>query len=98
MKKAFIRSIRVPFYMVATLWVIHFVAKLIGYSLTPYGIYPRTIEGLKGIFLTPFVHSGIHHLFSNSVPLFILMFMIIFFYRRVAFSSVMLIYLLTGVA
>ena len=45
----------------------------------------------------PFIHGSIHHLFSNSVPLFVMLFMILFFYKRVAFSSIMLIYLLTGI-
>ena len=61
-----------------------------------YGVYPRTLGGLRGIFLSPFIHGSLHHLFSNSIPLFVLLFMTLFFYRRVAFSSIMLIYILTG--
>ena len=97
MKKAFVSSLRAPIYLVGSLWLIHIGAMLIGYNLTRFGVYPRTLEGVKGIFLSPFIHGSIHHLFSNSVPLFVLMFMILFFYRKVAFSSVMLIYLLTGI-
>ena len=35
---------------------------------------------------------------SNSVPLFVMTFIILFFYRRIAYQSIFLIYVLTGLA
>lgn len=96
MKKNFIQALRVPFYTVLFLWIIHLFTITTGIKLSMYGVYPRTISGMKGILLSPFIHGSIHHLFSNSVPLFVMLFMILFFYRRVAFSAVMLIYIITG--
>jgi len=37
-----------------------------------YGILPRTFEGLKGIMLSPFIHSDWKHLTNNALPLFVL--------------------------
>lgn len=36
------------------------------------GIIPRRIDGLDGIFFSPFLHHGFDHLYGNSVPLILL--------------------------
>lgn len=63
-----------------------------------WGIFPREIDGLIGIITAPLVHGSWEHLISNSVPLFVTTTMIHFFYKRVAWPSFFLIYLLTGSA
>ena len=42
------------------------------HKLVGLGIYPRTLNGLIGIPLSPFIHNGIGHILSNSLPLLIL--------------------------
>ncbi|HEX6969900.1 MAG TPA: rhomboid family intramembrane serine protease [Micromonosporaceae bacterium] len=37
-----------------------------------YGILPRQVDGLDGVFFGPFLHHGFAHLYSNSVPLILL--------------------------
>ena len=54
--------------------------------------------GLLGILFSPLIHGSFQHLISNSAPLFVLSAMILFFYRRVAVKSFVMIYLLTGTA
>ncbi|SCE73959.1 rhomboid family intramembrane serine protease [Micromonospora mirobrigensis] len=39
---------------------------------TAAGIIPRRIQGLDGVFFSPFLHHGFAHLYSNSVPLILL--------------------------
>lgn len=58
--------------LVAILWVVQVVNSLMDYSLNQYGLAPRTIVGLRGIPLGPFLHGGFGHLLSNSFPLLIL--------------------------
>lgn len=41
-------------------------------GLDKYGIMPRTISGLIGIPLMPFLHGGFRHLFANAFPFLIL--------------------------
>ncbi|HEX8629626.1 MAG TPA: rhomboid family intramembrane serine protease [Catenuloplanes sp.] len=36
------------------------------------GIIPRRVEGLDGVFFSPFLHANWDHLYSNSVPLILL--------------------------
>ena len=85
-----------PLYFVLTLWVIYWIE--INYDLyfNKYGIYPRTMLGLRGIILSPFIHSGIKHLFNNSIPLFILMTSLFYFYRKIAFKVLIYGILLSG--
>ncbi|MFI5833758.1 rhomboid family intramembrane serine protease [Micromonospora sp. NPDC051300] len=36
------------------------------------GIIPHRIQGLDGVFFSPFLHAGWNHLYSNSIPLILL--------------------------
>lgn len=47
-------------------------------------IIPLNPAGLKGIFLSPFLHGGLEHIFGNSVPIFILVFLLYQFYPFIA--------------
>jgi membrane associated rhomboid family serine protease len=42
-------------------------------SLNTWGVTPRTMHGLAGIVTMPFLHKDLHHIISNTVPLFILL-------------------------
>lgn len=72
-----IKSFRAAFIVsalwVAVLWAIQAVNLLSGYWLNSWGIYPRELSGLWGILFAPFLHTGLFHLFSNSVPMLILL-------------------------
>ncbi|APG51891.1 rhomboid family intramembrane serine protease [Providencia stuartii] len=52
--------------------IIQVINSLTGYSLNRFGIIPRSLEGLIGIPLSPFIHSSWGHLLSNLPPLLIL--------------------------
>ena len=45
---------------------------LTGYWLVSFGIVPRTLEGLRGIILAPFIHGSFAHLLGNLVPFVVL--------------------------
>ena len=47
-------------------------------DLNTFGLEPRTLSGLIGIFTMPFLHDGIHHLLGNTVPLVVLLLMLAF--------------------
>jgi len=54
------------------IWFIELVNIFTNHNLVMFGIYPRTLDGLLGIPLSPFIHNGIGHVLSNSLPLLIL--------------------------
>lgn len=67
-----VASLALLIAFVAILWVVQIVNIFLDYSLNQYGLAPRTIEGLRGIPLSPFLHGGFGHLISNTFPLLIL--------------------------
>jgi membrane associated rhomboid family serine protease len=55
------------------LWALEVVdAIFLGQQMNGLGIHPRSVEGLWGILLAPFLHGGFGHLIANSVPLAVL--------------------------
>ncbi|TDO98251.1 rhomboid family intramembrane serine protease [Marinomonas balearica] len=60
-------------YFVIAIWVVFFAnTVLIGLNLNQFGIRPRELSGLYGIVLSPFLHAGLYHLISNTLPLLVL--------------------------
>ena len=60
------------FYLIAVMWLVEMVNFLLGHRLCRYGILPRTMHGLAGIPLSPFLHAGVAHLLLNTGPLIVL--------------------------
>lgn len=57
---------------VALIWVVEVLDGFTGNGLDQYGIVPRHIRGLVGIPLSPFLHGGLGHVLSNTLPLLVL--------------------------
>lgn len=85
-----------PFYFVLLLWVIYWVEVKFHIYLTEYGILPRTASGLKGILFSPFLHGSLEHIYNNSIPLFLLVAAMRYFYRRQALQVMVFGILLSG--
>ena len=64
--------IAAPAMLVAFIIGVFVVDFIIPIDFTRFGIHPRSILGLFGIPLSPFLHDGIAHLLSNILPLFVL--------------------------
>lgn len=58
--------------LVAVIWFVEIVNFSLGHRLTAWGVLPRNLSGLIGIPLSPFIHGGIWHAVSNTIPLIIL--------------------------
>jgi len=86
----------VPFLLVFAIWLVYWIEVQFGFNFNKYGIYPKTIKGLRGIIFSPFLHSDTSHLFNNSVPLAVLTAALFFFYRKVAYKIIIFGTLLTG--
>lgn len=63
---------------VAIIWLVEFVDWLfLDGALDAYGVKPRTVSGLRGILLMPFLHRGFDHLLANTFPIMILGWMVL---------------------
>jgi membrane associated rhomboid family serine protease len=91
------RSIRFPLLIIFVLWVIKSADVIFGLGLNEFGLYPLQVKGLPGIFTSPFLHADFAHLFANTLPLLILGSFLFYFYRDIAWMTLFLIYLVTGI-
>ena len=86
-----------PCVFVLILWLIFLLERGLGADWHTWGIYPRQLSGLKGVFTEPFLHSGIKHLFSNSIPLLILGWCLFYFYKELSFAVFPSVWFLSGI-
>jgi len=71
--KELLRNAGIVLLFAAVLWVLETVDQLLlDGGLDAYGVRPRSVAGLKGLILAPFLHAGFTHLASNSIPLIVL--------------------------
>lgn len=92
-----LESFTPPLIFIAFIWVIHLTQFMLGTEWGDFGILPRERIGLAGIFFAPLLHADWGHLMSNSLPFLILSTAIIYFYPRVALSTFVLIYFVSGI-
>ena len=96
-KELFFHSILKSVIIVSILWVAFLINDIFGLHWNDYGLMPRNINGLFGIFTMPFLHGDISHLFSNSVPLLVLLFSIFYFFPKKAGLILMMTYFMSGI-
>ena len=56
----------------AIMWFVFGMTVLSGGALLSFGVVPRTVLGLRGIFFAPFLHGSFNHLLANSIPFVLL--------------------------
>jgi membrane associated rhomboid family serine protease len=78
------------------MFLVMLVQTLTGNAFFDYGIFPRTLSGLKGIAFAPFIHSDWGHFISNAVPLLLLGFGVFYYFSDTAYRVFFWIFLATG--
>jgi membrane associated rhomboid family serine protease len=94
--KRFILSLVPPAIIILALWLVKIIEITDNLDLFYYGIFPRKINGLMGIFFSPFIHANLSHLVNNTLPFFFLLSAIFYFYQKVAWRVLLFSYLTTG--
>lgn len=85
-----------PLIAVLTIWTVYWIELRLEMNLNDYGVNPRTLEGLRGVIFSPFIHGSLDHLYNNTIPLAILMAALFYFYRKVALKTLILGVLFSG--
>lgn len=91
-----IRPLKTMLCIIAILWIVLFVSWAFP-IINQFGIRPRTIEGLAGIFTSPFLHGNTAHLSANSLALFVLGLLFLGLEKARAGYIIAPIYLLSGI-
>ena len=95
-KDKVISSIALSFLFIFVLWLIKIFEAYTGFDLTGLGIYPRKASGLIGVLTSPLIHADFSHLVSNTITLFVLMFILFYTYRKSAIRVFIIVYVFSG--
>ena len=90
-------ALKITFWFTALLWLILMIDNVLGLGLTRFGLRPRHLEGLIGIFTAPLLHAGVKHLFSNTLPLLISLTTMLYLYPRSAMRVMPVIWMGSGI-
>ncbi len=89
-------NLRILLALAATLWAIEIIDLIPGINLDAFGVRPRTLGGLIGIPLMPFLHGDFSHLLSNTFPFLILGYIVLKAERKTFILATISITLLGG--
>ncbi|MCM5661739.1 rhomboid family intramembrane serine protease [Galbibacter mesophilus] len=85
-----------PLFFGLTIWAVYWFELTFGYDFSDFGVYPRTLKGLRGIVFSPFIHSSVEHLYSNTLPIMILSSALFYFYNKISWKVLLFGILLSG--
>ena len=85
-----------PLMIVFIIWLVFWYQVRVDYGIKSFGIRPQKLEGLLGIFTSPFLHGDIDHIYNNSIPLFVLSLALFYFYKKIAWKVILYGILVSG--
>src|SRR5690606_32955752 len=85
-----------PRLFVLVHWSVQRCERTFVYDFTKWGVYPRTLLGLRGVLFSPFIHSSVDHLYNNTLPLMILTAALFYFYEKSSWKVLLYGVLLSG--
>jgi len=86
----------VPMMAVLLIWTVFWIEVEFGVNFNNWGVYPRTVSGLRGILASPFIHGSIEHLYNNTIPIAVLTAALFYFYRKIAWRVLLIGLLASG--
>lgn len=98
LQRSIIGSAIQPFRIVFLMWLT-FTANFVydfPVVLSNYGIIPRNLPGLVGVFTAPILHANLQHILSNTFPLLFLGAVIFYFYPVIARKVLIIVYFSTN--
>ena len=90
------KNIKLAIFIVSILWGVHALNIILPGDFRLMGIHPRSIQGLWGIFFSPFLHSDFSHLCANSGALIVLLTVSLTYSRQLTAMALIYIILIGG--
>lgn len=80
------------------MWLVYWADYLFVLDFQKFGVLPQTYKGIKGIFFMPWIHAheDFRHLLNNSIPTFLLLTLLFYSYKEVAFKVFIFSWFLSG--
>ena len=95
--RAILAAAILPIVFVASIWLVKLSEILFDLKYVKYGTLPGKFDGIKGILISPLIHSDLHHIISNTIPLLLLGIIIAYFYKNSAPKVFLLAYFLPSI-
>jgi membrane associated rhomboid family serine protease len=92
----FARAVLISTLFIGLLFLVRGMDVLLNLHFERFGIVPRTVSGLVGIFFSPLLHGNMHHLLANSVPLFVLSVILLSNSKYHPYASLLFIWVVSG--
>lgn len=96
-KKKLFGAIAIPMLLLFIMWAVKLVEVIFELNFTRFGTFPLRVDGLQGIVLMPFIHSGFSHLIANTTSFFVLSIALFYFYRDISLKVLIWIWFLSGI-
>lgn len=92
------RQAQLLLLLIAIVWLVEIVDWVVPWGeFDWFGIHPRSLIGLPGILLAPFLHAGFGHLLANTVPFFVLGWLVMVRSRQDFFMVMVIALMVSGV-
>lgn len=95
--RSYVGSAVIPFRLVFLMWLVYTVEFYVHIDFSAFGIVPRTLWGIVGIFVAPLIHGNIIHLLSNTFPLLFLGGTLFYFYNPLGRIVFLRCYFITNI-
>lgn len=96
-KQRFRLAIAKSLIPIGLIWLTYAINSVFALQWNDYGMHPRSLQGIYGIFTMPFLHADIQHIFSNTIPLWLLTFGIFYFFSNKAVLILVMSTCITGI-
>jgi membrane associated rhomboid family serine protease len=68
------------------IWICFLSDEFLGFQWKSLGLWPRSVEGLRGILTMHFLHADWDHVIHNTLAIAVLHSFLFYFYRKIAIS------------
>jgi membrane associated rhomboid family serine protease len=85
-----------PLLAVGLMWTVFAFDRVFDLDLFRFGVLPRSLRGLFGILVSPFVHGGLDHLMNNSAPILVLGWLLVYFYPMASWRVLVASWAISG--
>lgn len=96
-KQRFFYALFIPSLLVLTMFFVFVLCSVFDTDITPWGVYPRRMKGLVGVFTHVFIHADWKHLINNLFSFWILSVALFYFYHNIALKVLTFMWLSVGI-
>lgn len=92
----FALAVRGSIILTSFIWFVWIADAYLDLGLNRYGLRPRDLDGLIGVFTAPLLHGDLEHIFSNTLPLLISLTVMLYIYPNSSVRVLPVVWIGTG--